>query len=568
MRIIKSVEIRKFRSIFNQKVELDNLTIFSGRNNTGKSNVLKALNLFFNEKSGFNQDYDHDKDYNRAYTGAAGGKREIEITLHFYGQGCSALKEDFSISRKFATFDEVGEYKYHSQDEGVQKNIDRGNGKVTRQFTYFLNKLEYIYVPVIRDKSFIKELFTLFEKLLEGKNGEKFKKNLSGLSDVLSEKSSGISSDFEGFLNLKTQATLSTSMNEILSAIVIEVDSGIKIQKSRSKKGESSTGRNHPIFVELFSSGDGVLMSYVPHFLSHICKKINKKNFIWGFEEPENSLEFSRTEDLANKFHNDFSASNGSQILLTTHSPAFIQLKDKPNVNLYRVYIKPNDSTQASEIKTIEGIQKELFKCPHYSFLKEELGFIEMSKKLEDYYQELKNSEEEYKNKLEQITKPVVFSEGNNVVFLEIARELFPIGCDYDIQDGGGAGDIKNTIEAFSKLKLQFKSIFIFDCDVIQEYNKSKEFKKDFLCVYRFEENTNNTEVKKGIENMFDEGIFEKGSDFYQLKQVIVGGEIVAEGYELDKNKFFNYVRENHRTEEAFYNFKKVQEFIKAQIDE
>ncbi len=404
MHIIKSIRIKKFRSIFNQKIDLNDLTIFSGKNNSGKSNVLKALNLFFNAQSGFNQDYSYDKDYNKAYTHAAGGKREIEITLFFYGKGGSALSEDFEISRKF-TRSGVGEYKYHSKNNETQKDIDNGNGNITRQFTTFLNKLQYIYVPVVRDKNFIRFLFAFFENLLENNQGAEFRKHLSELSEVLRDKSAGIGNDFEGFLDLKTKATLSTSITEILNAIVIEVDSGIKIQPNRNQ----GKGRTRPVFVDLFSTGDGVLMSYVPHFLSHICKKVSKKNFIWGFEEPENSLEYSRAESLSDKFHDDFGASNGSQILLTTHSPAFIRLKDKNNVNLCRVYNEPNDVTRASEIKTLEDMQKELFNNPHSIFLEQELGFVEMSQELEGFYKDW-----ESKRKEEEAEKDTLIEELKN----------------------------------------------------------------------------------------------------------------------------------------------------------
>jgi predicted ATP-dependent endonuclease of OLD family len=75
MKIIKKIEVSKFRSIYSIDIDADEINIFSGRNNQGKSNILKALNLFFNSKSNFDQDFDQGKDFNIAYTGRAGGKR-------------------------------------------------------------------------------------------------------------------------------------------------------------------------------------------------------------------------------------------------------------------------------------------------------------------------------------------------------------------------------------------------------------------------------------------------------------------------------------------------------------
>ncbi|WP_028973930.1 AAA family ATPase [Spirochaeta cellobiosiphila] len=45
---IKSIEIRKFRSIDNCKIEFNNINAIVGQNNSGKSSIIRALNAFFN----------------------------------------------------------------------------------------------------------------------------------------------------------------------------------------------------------------------------------------------------------------------------------------------------------------------------------------------------------------------------------------------------------------------------------------------------------------------------------------------------------------------------------------
>src|SRR5262245_33498043 len=50
MRLIKSIEIEGFRSIQAATLSpLTGFTSFVGKNSSGKSNVLRALNLFFND---------------------------------------------------------------------------------------------------------------------------------------------------------------------------------------------------------------------------------------------------------------------------------------------------------------------------------------------------------------------------------------------------------------------------------------------------------------------------------------------------------------------------------------
>ena len=47
---IKSVEINKFRSLRKCNLEVGKIGIFVGKNDAGKSNILRALNLFFNDE--------------------------------------------------------------------------------------------------------------------------------------------------------------------------------------------------------------------------------------------------------------------------------------------------------------------------------------------------------------------------------------------------------------------------------------------------------------------------------------------------------------------------------------
>ncbi|WP_350147742.1 AAA family ATPase [Pyruvatibacter sp.] len=49
MRLIKEIEIAYFRSLYKERIRhVEDMNIFFGRNDSGKSNVVRALNLFFN----------------------------------------------------------------------------------------------------------------------------------------------------------------------------------------------------------------------------------------------------------------------------------------------------------------------------------------------------------------------------------------------------------------------------------------------------------------------------------------------------------------------------------------
>ena len=64
MDLIRSVEVIGFRSIKAQKLaKIIGLTALVGKNSSGKSNVLRALNLFFNNEVERGKPLDFSRDY-------------------------------------------------------------------------------------------------------------------------------------------------------------------------------------------------------------------------------------------------------------------------------------------------------------------------------------------------------------------------------------------------------------------------------------------------------------------------------------------------------------------------
>lgn len=62
---LRKVEIHKFRSIDNIEVEIDSLAMLIGENNAGKSNILRAIELFYQDSvKGINEEYFYFKNRN------------------------------------------------------------------------------------------------------------------------------------------------------------------------------------------------------------------------------------------------------------------------------------------------------------------------------------------------------------------------------------------------------------------------------------------------------------------------------------------------------------------------
>jgi AAA15 family ATPase/GTPase len=62
--IVKSVSIRNFRSIESVQVQCSDIVGFYGSNDAGKSNILRALNLFFNNQTDYQTNFDFRADFN------------------------------------------------------------------------------------------------------------------------------------------------------------------------------------------------------------------------------------------------------------------------------------------------------------------------------------------------------------------------------------------------------------------------------------------------------------------------------------------------------------------------
>ena len=70
MKIIEKIELKNFRSFLGTKKtneavieDVKDLNIFSGSNDSGKSNILRALNLFFNNEIDNNHQFNFDTEF-------------------------------------------------------------------------------------------------------------------------------------------------------------------------------------------------------------------------------------------------------------------------------------------------------------------------------------------------------------------------------------------------------------------------------------------------------------------------------------------------------------------------
>ena len=143
--LLKSIRIKNLRSILDETIALDQYNIFVGRNDCGKSNVLKALNLFFNGETDFGKKFNFFTDYCQKGKAGQGKAKEIIIELELdmppqvVDKGRKIWKKVWRINGLFSD------------------NINELFGPYSKGPT-FLSRIVFEYVPAVKSTDYFKDL--------------------------------------------------------------------------------------------------------------------------------------------------------------------------------------------------------------------------------------------------------------------------------------------------------------------------------------------------------------------------------------------------------------------------
>ena len=144
--------------------------------------------------------------------------------------------------------------------------------------------------------------------------------------------------------------------------------------------------------------------------------------------------------------------------------------------------------------------------------------------------------------------KLVIFTEGRNNSHIQQAIKILDITLlevvevVNGVEDKTGDVQLKTAFEMISKSNcIDKKFLFVWDCDSSSKVESLVETEK--CKKFAFQKNEENTKVKKGIENLYEESFFV--DDFYIPKTTKddYGGGCTRK--EFDKNKCLNAVRNN-----------------------
>lgn len=336
MGIIKRIEIRNFRSIQHLIISkgLTDLNVIVGNNDIGKSNILKALNLFFNSQTELGKSLDFWEDFNKNITRTSGKGQYIKVVLDI-----DLKYEKNKYVRWTRQWNNQGERKDNLFEVYDSITNIRSDFEYNTRAKGWLEHIVFRYVPAIKSEKYFEHLFEELHDLLSNSYSVKFQENTGALIKSIQEITEEITNELNEKISIQNKISLPSNLKAFFAALDFSIE--IDGQKFNLK------GR-----------GDGIKVRHIPIVLKFLADKVKayKKGAvdiktIWGFEEPENNLEMSHAFDMAKSF---LEYSNKIDIFISTHSPAFYSLKEEEKVSCWFIDRNESNSTFATNLNDNE----------------------------------------------------------------------------------------------------------------------------------------------------------------------------------------------------------------------
>jgi len=282
------------------------------------------------------------------------------------------------------------------------------------------------------------------------------------------------------------------------------------------------------------SSGEKVLFALV---LS-IYKSYGDRYFpkVLLLDEIDASLHPTMIRNLLDVINDVFVGNHGVQVILATHSPTTIALAPEDSIYI----VNPNGAPS----KIIKQNRPEALEILTEGFMSLEQGISILD--------------------LSSNNDINIFTEGNNINYIEKAVELFlpeqmhRINIIKDITDRSGVKQLSILYDFFLRLDHKNHVIFVYDCDVNRNFDRNE--KTDYVILSR---NPENNKFQNGIENAFPEELI-LDEHYNETTRSKDNGEIITIK-KPDKQKICSYIIKNAKVDDYQY-FKPLIDLIKEKI--
>ncbi|MGO1120413.1 ATP-dependent nuclease [Rhodovibrionaceae bacterium A322] len=449
MRLIKKIEISYLRSLYNLKADkLGDLNVVFGRNDSGKSNLLRALNLFFNDEIEPGRDFDFEldmSDLRKAEARAAKGRQflSIKITFILPKNYKKSLGSQIVVKRQWNRDGDMTESHSPVLDT---------TGKKARM-TRFLNEIDFTYIPAIKDLNVYADLI---ERVYgAASEAAELADATTNFVEAIGTRTNALTEQLKSIFGTNTRLAPPTELSRLFR----------DLDFAHGEDGHSL----------LRQKGDGIKARHLPELLRFINEKeVRSKFFLWGFEEPENSLDLGAAEIEAGRFA-EFSSRSDTQIFVTSHSPAFYLSQSESEADIGRYFVTKQEKNSAGDmmpknsVSLIDQLDEAEAKMEHAGLL--QLPFV--IRKMKEHTDDLKKQEheaEELRAVLRELRQPTLFVEGNHDVRLfSAALQRVGVADRISVKSLGGT---PNSVDALLSAVLKQGGVsastltmFLFDND-------------------------------------------------------------------------------------------------------
>jgi len=450
---IKHIRIKNFRSIVDLNIDVDKMNLFVGLNDAGKSNILKALNLFFNGETEPGYTYNFVTDYSQYAPVRRKKAKEIIVSIVFSIPQNYSDHDDVVWTK---TWREGGLYK-DSSSEWVFSSYSR--------VPTLLRRIRFKYVPAIKSDNYFKLLLAdLYKSIAKEVNTDLLDKSVE-YSLALNAFTKGIGQRVQETVGISSNLVMPANQEDIFKELTF-------LTKDKSDKS-----------IDLPYRGDGIKAIHIPAILKFIAENDNHLmsnatvpiTTIWAYEEPENGIEMRKCFDLAKELKG---FSLDVQEFITTHSPAFYQMGNLDDVKVFYVYKSKNDFySMISENGDFCDLNDEIGIMPIIA------PYIEQKQKELDHYKEL----------LSNITLSdvdTIFVEGiTDKAYYEKAIQLFSPFLQKRLNEGTlrivtredrgcGTSLLVEWAVAWIHMNYSSKAVFLLDADEAGKSARQEIIKK------------------------------------------------------------------------------------------
>ncbi len=365
--ILNSFSIKNYRSIFEIKdIKISsNLTTFIGKNNQGKSNILKALELIFkviniNSEAPLlgrhvsflyrelNYHWSEDFPIQRQNKRSFSQKTEICVSFLLSLNDINNFRKilGFNIYQKLCVKVVLEKEKIvpllKISSQGVPNDKLNNPNILSKLCSLILEKINFQYIPAIRTEDLADEIANNIISLELSKLAPKKREKLEEAIKQIDELQKPILKKIENNLF----STLKYFVPDIRNVSLNERRSPFRYSRRYSDDSEFYIKIDDGSDTMLSQKGDGIKSLITLGMMRQKEKSSIGKGLILAIEEPESHLHPEAIRQISIVVH-DIAQNN--QIIATSHSPLFVNRNEISD----NIIVENNSASKAENIKQI-----------------------------------------------------------------------------------------------------------------------------------------------------------------------------------------------------------------------